>query len=538
MSSARAVKIVWLCFLLRVWFYAAMLPVWEGYDEWSHFGVIRLVALRGQLLPPRDSRLPRDVDVSLTLAPLPWSWRQSESPRVPQDEFWHLPQSARADREAAFRRLPRDWQVQDGDSFFRAHEAYQPPLYYWTMALLMRLLRASGIAAQLLAVRWFGALLGSFAIPLTFLVARELLGSPRMAVACAAVVAVMPGFALVVGHAGNDCLAIGLFSLLIWCGVRVASGKCGLSDQLALGIALGLGLLTKAYFLTAIPAVSALAIWKLKRRAAIPLACALLLAGWWYLRAWLQTGTLTGLTDFVMAQNASSGGVLHQISTVPWGRAIDSILFSHLYAGGWSFLQVRSWIYHLFYLLAFLSLIGLAAVRRTATMLFLAAVYACFWIGELYHVVILWMARGVPTSMGYYLYGVVAAQASLCTAGLARFLPQRKAAWAPAAGVALFAALDLYAMHAIAIPYYTGIIRHKPNGALAALHADALSGFSPGEILVRLTAFKSPPLSVPAMFLLWTAYLLSTLGLLAIVFSMARSDAKRNSTSAEGFATY
>ena len=508
MRGGWGVRTIWLCFFARVCFYAAMLPVWEGYDEWSHFAVIRLVA-RGQALPPRDSPLPRDVGASLDLVPLPWAWRLADVPHMTHDEFWQLPRDPRDRRETAFRVLPRDWQWKDSEGTYRAHEAYQPPLYYWTMAPLMVLLGGAGIARQLLYVRWFGALLSSFTIPLAFLTARELFSDQRIALGCAAIVAVMPGFALVAGHAGNDSLAVALFSLLLWCGARIAGGKGTVRDQLALGAALGLGLLTKAYFLTALPAVAALAIWKLRWRAALPLALALMIGGWWYARAYAETGTLTGLTDFMMARDAHTN-TLHQALGLPWAKAVDSILFSHLYSGGWSFLLVRSWMYHDFYLLALGGLIGLTRVRRTAAMLWLAAVYACFWLGELYHVWILWVSRGVATSMGYYLYAVVAAEVSLCTAGWLRLVRERWAAWVPAAAVSLFAALDLFAMHAVALPYYTGLIRHKPNGALESLHGAALHGMGPGEVLHRIAAFKMPTLPVPMVCILWMAYLAGT----------------------------
>ena len=63
MRNGWGVRAIWLCFLARVWFYAAVLPVWEGYDEWSHFAVIRLVALRGQVLPPRLAPAPFAVSL-------------------------------------------------------------------------------------------------------------------------------------------------------------------------------------------------------------------------------------------------------------------------------------------------------------------------------------------------------------------------------------------------------------------------------------------------------------------------------------------
>ena len=60
---------VWACFLARLSFYATMLPLWEGYDEWSHFSVIRTMAVEDQFLAPRAEPLPRDVEMSLQLAP-------------------------------------------------------------------------------------------------------------------------------------------------------------------------------------------------------------------------------------------------------------------------------------------------------------------------------------------------------------------------------------------------------------------------------------------------------------------------------------
>ena len=525
MRRRWGIRAIWVCFLARAWFYAAELPVWEGYDEWSHFAVIRRVALRGEILPARDSALPRDVGTSLELAPLPWAWRAAGGAHLTHDQYWRLPPLTREAREINFRVLPRNWQWQDSTGSYRAHEAYQPPLYYWTMAPLMVLLGGGAMARQLLAVRWLGAVLASFAIPFTWRIAREVLCEERLALGCAAIVAVMPGFALTAAHAGNDCLAAGLFALLLWRGVRMAQGDGSTREGLILGAVLGLGLLTKAYFLTAIPAVAVLACWRMRWRAVVPLAVALAVGGWWYGRAYAETGTLTGLTDFMMARDAQQGSEVGQIFGVPWAHAVDSILFSHLYAGGWSFLTVRSWMYHVFYAAILAALVGLARVKRSPALLWLAGAYACFWAGELYHVVILWVSRGVATSMGYYLYAVVAAEVTLCTAGLVR-LAKRWPAWVPAAGVALFAALDLYAMHAVSVPYYTGLIRHKANGAMEAFHGAALDGVGLGEIARRIAAFKAPTLSAFLVLVLWAAYLGGTAVLVwgSLGGAVAKSD--------------
>jgi len=90
---------IWACFLARLGFYATVLPLWEGYDEWAHFSVIRAMAMEGRLLPPRDQPLPRDVERSLLLAPVAWELRGLPFPSLTQDAFWRLPAEDRAKRE-------------------------------------------------------------------------------------------------------------------------------------------------------------------------------------------------------------------------------------------------------------------------------------------------------------------------------------------------------------------------------------------------------------------------------------------------------
>ena len=69
MRATRWILAIWLCFLARAFFYCAALPLWEGYDEWSHFAVVQRMAFRGEPLVSRFSQIPRDVAASLELAP-------------------------------------------------------------------------------------------------------------------------------------------------------------------------------------------------------------------------------------------------------------------------------------------------------------------------------------------------------------------------------------------------------------------------------------------------------------------------------------
>src|ERR1019366_7405760 len=131
--------------------------------------------------------------------------------------------------------------------------------YYWMMAPAMWVCRAlgAGLAGGGLALRFLSSLLASLVVPLVFLVGRQVWGAGRLALGCAAIVALMPGLALDVARGGDDCLAVVLFTLLTWLAVKMVQEGLSFKLAAATGLVLGLGLLTKAYFLTAIPAVLA-----------------------------------------------------------------------------------------------------------------------------------------------------------------------------------------------------------------------------------------------------------------------------------------
>ncbi|HLK69996.1 MAG TPA: glycosyltransferase family 39 protein [Bryobacteraceae bacterium] len=514
------VALIWACFLVRLAFYATMLPLWEGYDEWAHLAVIRTMAFDRVALVPRDQPVPRDVAQSLAIAPVPWDLRDLPPPSVTEDAYWSMPIDARAQRETAFRALPKGADRNDQAAGLTAYEALQAPLYYWLMAPPMRLMSAASLAAQVLAIRWLSIAIASSIIPLIFLVARATFEDDRLALCCIAAVALMPGLAFDVARVGNECLAMVWFSLLIWLGLRE---EMSWRAYVAAGVTLGLGLLTKAYFLTAVPAVLLLPFFRREKtrkwRGLVPAGIALAISGWWFVRNLRTTGALSGLSEAVMLHNTGMVSMLRETAHVPWGTAVDAILLSHLYFGGWSGLTVRSWMYHAFYGLILLSGFGLLRMLRRPRVPWLLVVYAGFWAGQAYNVVLLYMTKGLPGSMGWYLYAVIGAQAALCAGGLARIR-----AWVPGVAVAMFGVLDLYTVHGVAIPYYTGLIRHKPGGAVAALHlADArLIGVQ--GVIDRLLAFKPAGMSESLLIAAWFAYLAATIYLIATPWSKSPTE--------------
>lgn len=222
----------------------------------------------------------------MQLAPVPWrvrGWHEFWS-SLAEEQYRALPAGERHQRESALRNLPASWSREDSAGP-AAYKALQPPLYYWLMAPVLYVSKDSGLLPQVLWLGMSSVAIASLAVPLTFAIALTVAGREPIALGCAAVLAVIPGFATDVARVANESLSILLFTVLTWVGLRVLTRAADMRGPVALGVCLGLGLLTKACFLTAVPTAFLLVICKY-RRASIAGATSgvvtLVIAGWWY----------------------------------------------------------------------------------------------------------------------------------------------------------------------------------------------------------------------------------------------------------------
>jgi hypothetical protein len=232
------------------------------------------------------------------------------------------------------------------------------------------------------------------------------------------------------------------------------------------------------------------------------LATAIVISGWWYGRNLTLSHSLTGEQFEVAAQGAS---LFQVIPRVNWMRAADFSFLSHIWLGNWSFLVVRSWMYHLFAVAAAAAAIGLIMrlVRRpNSDLLLLCGIYLSFVAALAYHSARAFQIEGFAGALGYYLFPIVTAEAILAVAGLGPIAP---------AGVVCFAAVELFGMCFYAIPYYTGFIAHLPNGALPTLRLAQLQNGGWQTLLARLTVNKPPFLTAPVMAALAVLFLGATL---------------------------
>jgi len=351
-------------------------------------------------------------------------------------------------------------------------------------------------------VRILTGLVASLVVPIGYFLARDIFGSKPLALSLVAIVAVTPGVAFASSRVSNEGLSIPAFSLLLLAAIEwVRQPRRWLAS--AVGALLGIGLLTKAYFLTAVPALILLYVWCGKRsrrykdllvQASITLGIALAISGWWYVRNYIQTGTLSGLDEAVMLRNMGMLEEIWKALGVNWVQAIAIIVSSHIWYGGWSLLALPKWIYFLGFGVFGASMYGIAKMlmrSRTPQVLLLLDFYTLFWMGQLYHIAMLFLSKGSSTAMGgWYLYSVIWAEVTLGIAGCLELIGVKYRQHVVAALLIGVAAIDIYGIHAVSIPYYVQ----------AGVTLD----------LSRLLVNKPGFIGMNGLFLLWVGYTLST----------------------------
>jgi hypothetical protein len=538
----RTLLLLWVLFLVRGAFYCVLFPIWEGYDEYAHFAFVQHVATEASLPVAAQTRISKEIEESLKLVPLPWLLRRLPPPHLTHDAYWQLPEEERRRRQDELRSMPAGWARQPAVDNTLIYEAQQPPLYYWLLSLPLRLASDFALSARVMLLRLLSTVLASLAVPLAFFAADRVFIDRKMALGVTAMIATMPELLVDVCRVGNDSLGLLSYSLFIYLALRYVDNPHRRPVIFILGLVLGLGLLTKAYLLAGFAAFGLIAVCaailsgsargKILMQGILALALAAVVSGWWYWRNRVLTQTWSGLMQDVELRRMSLHDLLGNVSRVDWRSAYDSIFFSHVWFGNWSFLQVRSWMYHSYRDLALLSLLGLVILiagpwlRQTSRFDFLASrrhllvlilFYACFWLGLSYHVLITYTANGVSSSAGWYLYGVIVAEILVFAAGLFALLPMRLRSWILPVTTASFALLDLYTVHCLFIPYYSGLITHKADGTLAAFAITRVRSEDLWIAFSRLVANKDP-LSAPLLLLIWACYVAATVALVAVSF--------------------
>ncbi len=410
MTSERKAGLVTVLLLAAVALiglaHTALLPPWEGFDETAHWSYVQELADTGR--PPQYGvdGLSRDTD--RYLGPMTYSGA------APFEQTGRM----------TFRRFQQAGAptIHGGPDRYRPDavpnwQAQHPPLYYALLTPVYLLTRSWGWTDHLLALR-----LVSFAFAFTGFVigvmatARDATRfGPWAAPIVAAWPFLFPQFFPEFARLGNDSLCL-LFAGLAWLFLlRLLTGGGGWLSSVALGAVLGLGLLTKAFFLPigAGAGVLLLARWWMGGRrpawlgqAALAGLVALVIGGWWYVEKRLETGSLTGSDEFIRLARAGGAATLAEgFSAGEFVRGLAVILGTFLWAGTWSLARLSElWLAVPAALLLVCGVDYARGLRRGGLIawapLALAAPMAA---GLIYHVFV-WMAGTSAVTPGWYFH--------------------------------------------------------------------------------------------------------------------------------------
>jgi hypothetical protein len=514
-------------------------PIWEGFDEWAHFGYIQHLAQYGHP-PSRTEPVSDALRRSVELAPVSASAAEYSLGSLTHDAFWRLSPEERLIRERELRELRASYtRASGGNHILRQYEAQQPPLYYLLLAPVYFTLKDSSLPAQIYALRFVSLLISAPGIFLCYKLALQVPPSRRAAIPILLLLASWPGFLVDVCRIGNDVLALTLGSAFILCLFRIFRGDSKLRDWTLAGTVLGATLLTKSYMLALVPLLPLVGLMEALRcrsRLAtaargllVAFALAGFVAGWWYVGAYRATGTVSG-EQIDAAAHIGLFGKFAAVWSIKWLRVLDSAATTHIWTGGWSFLTVKSWMYRVFECLATLAGAGLIALavrlsRKVyhrglrigdACFFLVACAYSLFCFALAYFAVVVYLTRAISTTLGWYLYAIAGAEAVLLASGFTGLLGTRRAAGCVAAVAALACTFDLYTVHFVSVPYYTGLTVHLHSGFVASLHpAAALRDIGLAGVFVRLAANKPAAFAPSVLAALWVGYLCATSGLLA-----------------------
>ncbi len=199
--------------------YAARTPDWQAPDEPAHYNTVRTI-VENRALPVLEFG---DYDQAY----LEQFTNPANTPGMPIDPL--------------------------------RYEFHQPPLYYLLAAPVYAL-----TGGNLLAMRMMSVALGGALIAVTYLVARAIEPDrPDLALGTAAFVAFVPQHVAMMSSVNNDSLAELLLALILLQMFRVLKrgesrelrGLKALKELVALGVLLGLGLITKTTDYLAVPVV-------------------------------------------------------------------------------------------------------------------------------------------------------------------------------------------------------------------------------------------------------------------------------------------
>ncbi len=328
--------------------YLAILPPFEGLDEPAHYSSLRQIADTGT--PPIFDASFLDREVTDYQGPFPYS---SGTPPFDQGmtyaKFFAQPNLV-ASYVSTYRRP-------EVSVFHPSHDpnwqAQHPPLYYALLAPLEIATESWPFTTRIFLLRLASFLIALGGVAFGLLAigqsGKSLKSDPSF-IGFALYPLVLPMFFPEFARMGNDSLCLFLVGLIALLHSKWLKDDHDKKLSLAIGVTLGLGLLTKAFF---IPITVALGVFLLSRaillkrlnERLIPwenflliFVSALLIGGGWYVYKLVAYGNLIGSADAIALSNQGglASNLKQNFSIYAVLRGLVVTFVSYSWAGTWS----------------------------------------------------------------------------------------------------------------------------------------------------------------------------------------------------------
>ncbi len=486
--------LLWIALILQGLLFISTTAIWEGFDEPFHYAYIQFLAETGTLPVYGKALVSRELTRSFELAPLSIPLNSILASRYRAfASYWQLSDEERAARARALRQIKaEDRAVADTKASISNYEVHQAPLYYLISVPVYRMCSHFELPTRVFCLRFFSLLIGSSTLFAAYAAARRALPGLRGPHTVAFIIALMPMVPGTIARISNDALAVPLGALAAFLIIDYFTSARERRRAIQIGMVLGLGLLSKAYFLTiavAVVAAFAVAVYKsedkkrLLRHLALVLGLAVALSGWWYARNYMLYGNFSGLQEITLTAKMSIADRIGMAGKVPWLIAWQSMFKQHIWLGNMSLMELSRNTYHVAYFLIYIAVLGLgirgasaiqcAWKRRVGTfyagpgrstpyaqdrpMVISLLLYLSFLVGAAYH---MWqnfiLVQAPGGTGGYYLYVVIVPELLLLMYGF-QALPWRAGKIAQGATILYVVLVNFVAYYCKMIPSYGGI---------------------------------------------------------------------------------
>jgi len=332
----------------------AMLPPWEGFDETAHYSYLQQIADTGKLPRQKKARISQDVENYTLFAPVPYSSNppmqnnggytykaffklSSEIMNIGYDYVKSKPDKPRFFTEGR----SINWQSQ------------QPPLYYLLLSPIYFMTRHLSWGEEIFILRlisylfaWSAILIGIYSFQ------QKSVNNPSL---CWAIIGItlwpilFPSWFPAMARLGNDSLCALIMALIWFFLVKSSVEKISIKYSIIIGLLLGLGCITKAFFVpvsVGILSFYCFRFWmyekiefhKIIYYLSVAIICIIGVSGWWYFANWYQYGVLIGSDEMIALYDAGgfSKFIINNFQINKWIRGCLAFITTLSWCSSWS----------------------------------------------------------------------------------------------------------------------------------------------------------------------------------------------------------